>query len=82
MNEKARLMKKIKEYDFALKELNLYLDTHPNCRRALTLFKKYKDLRKKAVDEYISQFGPITPEQSSDDQHWSWIDDPWPWERR
>ena len=47
MNEKARLMRKIKEYDFALKELNLYLDTHPNCRRALALFKKYKDLRKK-----------------------------------
>ncbi|MBR3760053.1 MAG: spore coat protein CotJB [Ruminococcus sp.] len=82
MNEKVRLMRKIKEYDFALKELNLYLDTHPNCRRALALFKKYKDLRKKAVDEYISQFGPISPEQSNDDQYWSWIGDPWPWERR
>ena len=82
MNEKARLRRKIKEYDFALKELNLYLDTHPNCRRALALFKKYKDLRKKAFDEYISQFGPITPEQSNDDQYWSWIEDPWPWERR
>lgn len=81
MNEKTRLMKKIKEYDFALKELNLYLDTHPNCRRALTLFKKYRDLRKKSVEEYISKFGPITPEQSNDDQHWSWIDEPWPWER-
>lgn len=82
MNEKARHMRKIKEYDFALKELNLYLDTHPNCRRALALFKKYKELRKKAVDEYISKFGPITPEQANDDQSWSWVQDPWPWERR
>lgn len=82
MNEKMRLMKKIKEYDFALKELNLYLDTHPNCRRALALFKQYKELRKKAADEYVSKFGPIIPEQSNDDQHWAWIEDPWPWERR
>ncbi len=82
MNEQTRLMRKIKEYDFALKELNLYLDTHPNCRRALALFRKYNDLRKKLVEEYTTKFGPITPEQSNDDQHWSWIDEPWPWERR
>lgn len=82
MNERARLMRKIKEYDFALKELNLYLDTHPNCRRALALFKKYKELRRKSVDEYTAKFGPITPDQSNNDQRWTWIDDPWPWERR
>lgn len=81
MNEKNALMKKIKQYDFALKELNLYLDTHPNCRRALALFKKYNDMRKKAVDEYTAKYGPIRPDQNNDDQHWSWIDDPWPWER-
>lgn len=82
MNEQTRLMRKIKEYDFALKELNLYLDTHPNCRRALALFKKYKELRRKSVEEYTEKFGPITPDQSSSDQRWTWIDDPWPWERR
>ena len=47
MNEKE-LMMKIKKYDFALKELNLYLDTHPNCRKALELFKKYKALKEEA----------------------------------
>ena len=31
--------------------------------------------------EYNQKFGPITPNQSNDDNHWSWIDDPWPWER-
>lgn len=81
MNEKKKLLYMIKKYDFSLKELNLYLDTHPNCRRALALFKQYKSLREKALNEYISKFGPITPEQSADKSHWSWIDDPWPWER-
>lgn len=81
MNEKALLLRKIKKYDFSLKELNLYLDTHPNCRRALALFNNYKQLRQEAVNEYISKFGPLVPEQNNDSQHWDWINDPWPWER-
>ena len=81
MNEKKKLLYMIKKYDLSLKELNLYLDTHPNCRRALAMFKQYKSLREKALNEYISKFGPITPEQSDDNSHWSWVDDSWPWER-
>lgn len=81
MNEKNALLMKIKRYDFALKELNLYLDTHPNCRRALAKFRQYKQLRENAVNEYISEYGPITPEQTDSAAHWLWIDDPWPWER-
>lgn len=81
MNEQMMLMTKIKKYDFALRELNLYLDTHPDCRRALALFGKYRDLRDAAVAEYVKMYGPIVPEQNLDEQHWSWIDEPWPWER-
>ncbi len=81
MNEKEMLMRKIKKYDFALKELNLYLDTHPNCRRALAMFRQYSDLRSDAVSEYTARFGPIVPEQSADGQQWAWVADPWPWER-
>lgn len=81
MNDRRALLNKIKKYDFTLKELNLYLDTHPECRRALAMFRKYKELRKKAYDEFADRFGPLTPEQVSNDGHWTWIDDPWPWER-
>ncbi|MCM1133780.1 MAG: spore coat protein CotJB [Ruminococcus flavefaciens] len=79
MNQQA-LMTRIKQYDFTLKELNLYLDTHPNCRRALAMFQKYRKLREEAVKEYNDNFGPITPEQTLNTQRWSWIDDPFPWE--
>lgn len=82
MDAQKILLKKIKQYDFALKELNLYLDTHPNCRRGLSMFQKYKKLREEALNEYNEKFGPITPEQNNSTQHWTWIDDPWPWERR
>ena len=82
MNEQRMLLSKIKKYDFTLKELNLYLDTHQNCRRALAMFQKYKELRENAADDYSRKYGPLTPEQAYDDEHWTWIDDPWPWERR
>ncbi|MBR1592345.1 MAG: spore coat protein CotJB [Ruminococcus sp.] len=82
MNEKNRLLAVIKKYDFALKELNLYLDTHPNCRRALSLFNQYRANKDKAVNEYTSKYGSLTAEQNNNSERWAWVDDPWPWERR
>ena len=82
MNEQKMLLSKIKKYDFTLKELNLYLDTHPNCRRGLAMFQKYRKLSENAVDEYTRKFGPLTPEQVNNSERWTWTDDPWPWERR
>ncbi|MBO5164677.1 MAG: spore coat protein CotJB [Ruminococcus sp.] len=80
MNPQSLLMKKIMQYDFTLKELNLYLDTHPNCRRALAMFQKFRKLREDAVREYNEKFGPITPEQNINAQRWQWVDAPFPWE--
>ncbi|WP_173350828.1 spore coat protein CotJB [Ruminococcus flavefaciens] len=81
MREREMLLRKIRQYDFTLKELNLYLDTHPNCRRALAMLAKYKELRSSAYEEFVRRFGPIVPEQNENTEHWDWIDDPWPWER-
>ena len=81
MNERNELLMKIQKYDFALKELNLYLDTHPQCRRALALFNKYKKLKMDAEKEFNERFGPITPIQNNSTENWHWVSDPWPWER-
>ena len=80
MNAQSLLMKKIMQYDFTLKELNLYLDTHPNCRRALAMFQKFRKLREDAVKEYNEKYGPLTPEQNTNTQRWQWVDAPFPWE--
>lgn len=82
MNDREKLLKTIQMYDFSLYELNLYLDTHPNCQRALNYFKKYLTLKNKAVDEYTRRFGPITAEHLNDDTtSWEWATQPFPWER-
>lgn len=79
--EKNKLLRAIQMYDFALYELNLYLDTHPDCLEALKYFRQYKELRNCAYDEYTSLYGSVTAIQNTDDLHWEWIDEPWPWER-
>ena len=64
MDPRCSLLKKIKQYDFTLKELNLYLDTYPNCTTALAMFGKYRKLREEAVADYNDRFGPLPPEQN------------------
>ena len=45
MNERKTLLKRLQIADFVLKEVHLFLDTHPENREALEYFKKYQKLR-------------------------------------
>lgn len=81
MSDREELMKKIAMYDFALVELHLFLDTHPNDRDAMKKVEEYKEKSKKLTDEYQECFGPIRS-TSIDANRWAWISNPWPWDRR
>ena len=81
MCERQRLLNLIRTYDFALTEVSLYLDSHPNCPKALAYYQKHKKLHEEAVRLYNEQFGPLTNRQNSDATRWSWTDNPWPWEK-
>lgn len=81
MKNRNELMCIIQKYDFALYDLMLYLDTHPNCRHARQLFDKYRKKREEAVSEYVRRFGPINALQSDTEKKWNWTNGPYPWER-
>ena len=55
---------------FALWELRLYLNTHPNDQKALALLRK---LTEQLDDDCGCAY-------HSDCNRWSWPDGPWPWE--
>ncbi len=80
MDNKKLLMNRIQVCDFILAEVGLYLDTHPDDKDALAYHAKYQEMRKKAVEEYTRQFGPLTSESHTGITRWSWVDTPWPWE--
>lgn len=61
--------------EFAAWELRLYLNTHPDDRRALEAYRAYCAMISGA--SYACAFAD-QPEGCADT--WRWVDDPWPWE--
>lgn len=82
MNTKAELKRKIYELDFALLELNLFLDTHPTNMKAMELLKEYRKKRSELVAVYEQRYGCFI--NSANDVEpgscWKWLKGPWPWE--
>lgn len=76
---RKELINKIKCYQFAVIELALYLDTHPEDEKALCLHKKYCKELKELQDKYQKVYGPLTINYPCN--KWRWIEEPWPWER-
>ncbi len=81
-DSKESLKRRIHQYDFALIDLNLFLDMHPNCQRAIDTFNEYKEKRAELVRLYEQQFGKFvtTAKNMHPDNRWEWINSPWPWE--
>ena len=80
MNEKRKLLRMVQMYDFALYETALYLDGHPNDKKALAYYKKTNALSKQARTAYESKYGPLTQPQTQNYESWQWVKGPWPWE--
>ncbi len=74
------LMMKIMEIDFALNEMVLYLDTHPNSKNALALYHKYAEKSRELKKLYNEACGPLTSSDNLSEENWDWISGPWPWE--
>lgn len=78
--DKQQLMNEIKQYDFTLIELGLYLDTHPHDEKALRIYKSVAEKLDELTEKYEHNFGPLTIYGVQSGEHWTWINDPWPWE--
>lgn len=81
MTERQFLMKKLMAERFAAIEVVLFLDTHPNDKKALADLRKYVNNTKALRAEYEEKFGPLTAfSDVCNENKWTWIDDPWPWD--
>ena len=80
-NEREELMYKIMEYDFAINDLNLYLDLNPEDSEMYENYKMYVKKCMELKDEYSKKYGPLTIDQV-DSNMYKWEDDPWPWENK
>ena len=78
-NTRSEMMQKIKSYNFAIIELALYLDTHPDDEKALCLHNKYCKECKELKDKYQKVYGPLTINYPCN--KWRWLEERWRWER-
>ena len=64
---------------FAINELGLYLDTHPDDSEALTLYTRYVQLFQEGRSRYETMYGPLQ-QTAVTEAGYTWLNDPWPWE--
>jgi spore coat protein JB len=76
---REEMIGEIRNYEFAINELALYLDTHPEDEKALCLHRKYCKQAKNLKDQYQKIYGPLTINYPCN--KWRWLEEPWPWER-
>lgn len=77
-----QLLDYINKVSFAVDDILLFLDSHPDCPEALAYFHEHSKLRKAALKEYARRFGPLTIDTANDtsSNSWEWIYQKWPWE--
>lgn len=79
MSKREILLRKISSYAFAIYELKLYLDTHPNCRKTIAKIEEYEAKLAPLRQEYVNEYGPLFSNENKKD-YWTWVNAPWPWE--
>ncbi len=77
---RSEMMKKVMEADFAAYDLQLYLDTHPEDEKALSMYTEMVRRAREAKQAYEAAYGPLTPDAAAGKKEWTWIRSPWPWE--
>lgn len=76
------LLNEINKVSFAVVEMTLYLDTHPQEREAIAYLNHYVKLKNELEKEYSYKYEPmsISYAPESDDNKWLWALAPMPWE--
>ncbi len=78
-NDREAKLFNVMQYSFAINDMNLYLDLHPEDRNALMLLEEFIKEEKEAKKEYIKSYGPLTINETSGEKY-EWINGPWSWE--
>jgi len=79
-NRQKMMLHNIMQYQVAVLDLALYLDTHPNDPVALYRHKAYTQQLRQLRDEYEMMYGPLNNYSIETGETWRYINSPWPWE--
>ena len=78
---KGELPEQIRALSFVKEELELYLDTHPDCTTALDYYHQTLAALKILTEKYEITESPLTASGVTNTERWSWVDGAWPWQQ-
>lgn len=76
----AKAARELGQLSFAMDELRLFLDTHPEDKAALAASDEVRMRRNAAVKQYERLVGPVNFYDAGGTRTWNWLRTPWPWE--
>ena len=79
-NRREELLLEIMELSFAINDLNLYLDLHPEDKQVLKKFNEYVEKSCKCEMEYVKNYGSLEVIDNINEDKFEWIKNPWPWD--
>ena len=81
-SEMGKQLFEVQKSSFAMKDINLYLDIHPEDTCMINLYNRNLDEYNKALNNYEAQYGPINLDSKNlNTVPWVWDQTKWPWER-
>ncbi|MBQ1374843.1 MAG: spore coat protein CotJB [Clostridia bacterium] len=77
---KEKLMREIQILGFAIVETNLFLNTHPDCEKAVAFLNDLIEKKNEKTAEYEAKYGHVTAAGGRYRQSFDWAKSLWPWE--
>ena len=82
-NEQEEALLNLNQMQFAMHELNLYLDVFPNDTNAMTQFISFRNNYNRLLMDYENKYGAINVNSTVlNTTPFGWSTTPWPWNRR
>lgn len=78
--KKPTLLHELQAMSFAIAELGLYLDTHPDDAEALQLYNQYAEQYAMVQQQAAQQGMTLTQIESAACGSYGWLNGPWPWD--
>ncbi len=74
-------LKQLQSYKFAAHDMLLYLDTHPDDKKAFSIYKSLVAKANALMQEYQRKNGPLSAMAAAEFDEFRWLESPWPWEK-
>lgn len=82
-SEQEEALLNLNQMQFAMHDLNLFLDVFPNNNNMMNQFVAFRNSYNRLLEEYESKYGAINiNSQYLNNTPFGWVQQTWPWDRR